>query len=256
MDLKVTELFILALLLVGYYIAWFIISLLVRRNDVADLAWGLGFPLLMWTAVARSGSSPVSVLIAVLVSIWGSRLALHIFSRIRRTQEDRRYQEWRAQWRFFLLRSFLQIYLLQGMLMFVIAYSSISIILAQLPQLTVWSIVGTLVWIGGLLCESIADRQLAEFKRDPANKGKILQSGLWRYSRHPNYFGEISMWWGLSIIGVNMLQPSLLLSPVAITLLILFVSGVPLLEKKYAGRPDFEEYKRRTSVLIPWVPKR
>lgn len=256
MDLKVTELSILALILLGYYVGWFIVSLIVRRNDVADLAWGLGFPLLMWAAVAQSGSSPVSVLIAVLVSIWGSRLALHIFSRIRRTQEDRRYQEWRAQWRFFTLRSFLQIYLLQGLLMFVIAYSSITIILAQLPQLTVWTVVGTVVWLGGLLCESIADRQLAAFKRDPANKGKILQSGLWRYSRHPNYFGEISMWWGLSIIGVSVPQPSLLLSPVAITLLILLVSGVPLLEKKYAGRPDFEEYKRRTSVLIPWVPKR
>ena len=108
MDLKVTELFILALLLLGYYVVWFIISLLVRRNDVADIAWGLGLPLLIWTAVAQSGGSPVSVLIAVLVSIWGGRLALHILSRIRRTQEDRRYQEWRAQWRFFTLRSFLQ----------------------------------------------------------------------------------------------------------------------------------------------------
>jgi len=255
-DLKVTELSILVLLLLGYYVVWFIISLLVRRNDVADLAWGLGFPLLIWTAVAQSGGSPVSVLIAVLVSIWGGRLALHIFSRIRRTQEDRRYQEWRAQWRFFTLRSFLQIYLLQGLLMFAIAYSSITIVLAQLPQLTVWTVVGTVVWFGGLLCESIADRQLAVFKRDPANKGKILQSGLWKYSRHPNYFGEISMWWGLSIIGVSILQPSLLLSPVTITLLIRFVSGVPLLEKKYAGRPDFEEYKRRTSVLIPWAPKK
>ena len=174
---------------------------------------------------------------------------------MRRTQEDRRYQEWRAQWRFFTLRSFLQIYLLQGLLMFAIAYSSITIVLAQLPQFTVWTVVGSVVWFGGLLCESVADRQLATFKRDPANKGKILQSGLWRYSRHPNYFGEISMWWGLSIIGVSILQPSLLLSPITITVLILFVSGVPLLEKKYSGRPDFEEYKRRTSVLIPWFPK-
>lgn len=255
MDLKVTELSILALLLLGYYTVWFIISLVIRRNDVADLAWGLGFPLLMWTAIMQSGSSPVSVLVAVLVSIWSGRLASHIFSRIRHTQEDERYRQWRARWRFFTLRSFLQVYLLQGLLMFAIAYSSISIILAQSSQFSAWTVLGTSIWIGGLLCESIADRQLAQFKRSPANKGKILQSGLWKYSRHPNYFGEISMWWGLSIIGVGNFHPALVLSPLTITVLILFVSGVPLLEKKYVGRPDFEQYKRRTSVLIPWFPK-
>jgi len=251
----VSDIFLLIQLLFGYYVAWFFVSLIIRRNDIADLAWGLGFPLLMWSAVWQSGYSPVSVLIAVLVSVWGGRLATHIFSRIRRTDEDPRYLEWRRQWRFFTLRSFVQIYLLQGALMLAIAYSSIIIISARLSQPSQWVVLGFVVWITGFIFESAADRQLTLFKRNPVNKGRILQTGLWKYSRHPNYFGEVTMWWGLSIIGVDIYNPAVLVSPVVITFLILFVSGIPLLEKRYAGRPDWEKYKRRTSILLPLPPK-
>jgi steroid 5-alpha reductase family enzyme len=116
-----------------------------------------------------------------------------------------------------------------------------------------FDLVGFLVWITGFYFESTGDAQLARFVRDPINKGKIMQSGLWKYTRHPNYFGEVTQWWGIFIISLSVpFGIFTIIGPLTITYLILFVSGVPMLEKKYAGRADFEAYKKRTSVFFPW----
>lgn len=121
---------------------------------------------------------------------------------------------------------------------------------------TGWIAAGALVWIVGFGFESIGDAQLARFRADPANKGHIIASGLWRYSRHPNYFGEVVQWWGIGLIALGAPLGWLgLVGPVAITLLIRYVSGVPMLEKHFAGRPEWEEYKRRTNIFIPWFPR-
>jgi steroid 5-alpha reductase family enzyme len=116
---------------------------------------------------------------------------------------------------------------------------------------------GVCVWLFGFLFESVGDAELARFARDPHNRGKILQSGLWQYTRHPNYFGEVVQWWGIWLLAVGVPGGWFgIVGPLTITFLILKVSGIPMLEKKMAENPDFAEYKRRTSVFLPWIPKR
>ncbi len=247
---------LIAITLWGYMTLWFFVALAKRRNDVADIAWGIGFVFVAWLAFSLAQFSPVSLLTNVLVSIWGLRLSLHIYKRNRHKPEDSRYQLWRKTWKNFFLRSYLQVFLLQGLLLYLIALPVIFINRAAPFSFGAISIIGLLVWVFGFSCEYIADKQLAKFIADPNNKGKILQEGLWRYSRHPNYFGEVTQWWGIFLIAVSLPGAWItVIGPLTITGLILFVSGVPLLEKKYEGRKDFEAYKKRTSVFIPLPPK-
>jgi len=168
-----------------------------------------------------------------------------------------RYAILRKDWgKWFVLRSYLQIFLLQGMLLFVIAFPVLIINKGIGIEFNLLDFVGILVWILGFFFESVGDKQLSEFIKNPANKGKLMQQGLWQYTRHPNYFGEVTQWWGIWLIALNAPNGWFgIIGPIMITFLILFVSGVPLLEKKYAGRADFEEYKKRTSIFIPLPPK-
>ncbi len=250
-----TNIFVsVALLILIYQTIWFFVSLIAKRNDVADLAWGLGFVVVCIYLLIVSPTSSL-VLISVLTLIWGLRLASHIFSRLKKTTEDSRYLAWRQEWgSFFILRSYLQVYLLQGVFMYTISLSAIISATSNSfsPGL---SVAGALVWLVGFLFESVADKQLSEFVKTK-KPGQIMQSGLWRYSRHPNYFGEVTQWWGIFLVALSAGNIFALLSPATITILILFVSGVPLLEKRYNGLPDWEVYKNRTSAFIPWWPKR
>jgi steroid 5-alpha reductase family enzyme len=237
--------------------AWYVVSVLIKRNDVADIAWGPGFLAVVWSAFYLSGYSERALVINTLISIWGIRLASHIYRRNRNKPEDSRYQKWRMEWKNFYLRSYLQVFLLQGMLLYLIAIPAIYINLCQLYPVTIFDFLGLAVWICGFIFESVGDKQLEKFIKNPENKGKIIQTGLWRYSRHPNYFGEVIQWWGIYLTGIS--GPGglfMIIGPLTITVLILFVSGVPLLEKKYQGRTDFENYKRRTSIFIPLPPRK
>jgi steroid 5-alpha reductase family enzyme len=235
---------------------WFFIALYLKRNDVADIAWGLGFVLLAWTSTITGYASFPSIVVNILVTIWGVRLASHIYQRNSKKPEDSRYQEWRRQWRYFYLRSYLQVFLLQGILLYIIGLPILALHASGMGRFDLWSMLGIGVWILGFVFESVADAQLAAFVRNPTNKGKILQSGLWRYSRHPNYFGEVTQWWGIWVIVVAATGLSwTIVGPLTISWLILFVSGIPLLEKKYQNRADFKEYKARTSIFIPLPPR-
>ena len=247
----------LASVLWGYMSLWFLISLFRKRNDVADVAWGLGFVLLAWTSFFLSGGSGTrGVLVGVLVSVWGLRLALHIHARNRGKAEDYRYMAWRRQWgRWFYARSYVQVYLLQGGLLFLIALPVLIINRSAGRTLGLLDGIGVAVWLGGFLFESVGDAELARFAKDPVNKGKLLQRGLWRYTRHPNYFGEVAQWWGLWLLALGVPGGWFgIIGPLTITLLILKVSGIPMLEKKMAENSDFAEYARRTSVFLPWFP--
>jgi len=249
--------FTLALTLLGYMTFWFIISVIKKRNDVADIAWGLGFVLIAWLSLFLSDFSLKALLVNILVTIWGLRLTLHIYTRNKEKPEDSRYQEWRKTWKNFYLRSYIQIFLLQGVFLFLISLPVIYINYSVSDNFGIFEIIGFLVWGLGFYFESVGDRQLKEFIGNPENKGKIMDKGLWQYSRHPNYFGEVTQWWGIFIIAL-LLPGSFftIIGPLTITTLILFVSGVPLLEKKYAGRPDFEKYKKHTSIFLPMPPKK
>lgn len=247
----------LALVLLAYMTIWFVVSLIKKRNDVADTAWGLGFVLMAWLSLFLSEVSFKAVLVSTLVTIWGLRLAWHIYNRNKNKPEDSRYLEWRKTWNNFYLRSFLQVFLLQGVFLFLISLPVIFINRASSTAFGTLDLVGLIVWITGFYFESTGDKQLKEFISNPVNKGKLMDKGLWQYSRHPNYFGEVTQWWGIFLMALS--SPGsyfTLIGPLTITTLILFVSGVPLLEKKYAGRPDFEMYKKKTSIFFPLPPKK
>jgi len=249
----------LAFLLWAYVSLWFLISLFKRRNDVADVAWGLGFDLLAWTSFLLAGGSGArGLLVCILVSIWGVRLAWHIHARHRGKAEDFRYMAWRREWgKWFYARSYAQVYLLQGTLLFIVALPVLMINRSLGITLGFLDGTGVFVWLFGFLFESVGDAELARFAKDPLNRGKILQTGLWRYTRHPNYFGEVVQWWGIGLVAGGIPGGWFgIVGPLTITFLILKVSGIPMLEKKMAENPDFAEYKRRTSLFLPWFPKR
>jgi len=244
--------------------AWFVVALIRKDNSVADIAWGLGFVLVTATTFFFLRTSFfLPVLVSSLVAAWGLRLSFHIFRRNRNKGEDPRYAEWRRKWgRSFLWRSYLQVFLLQGLFLLVISSPVILVNtyrweLPPGPQGSFIWLAGALLWCVGFFFEAVGDAQLARFKKDPANKGRIMDRGLWRYTRHPNYFGESLMWWGLFLIALEFPYGwTTIVSPVLITFLLVKVSGVPLLEKRYRGRPDFEAYARRTSAFVPWFPKK
>jgi len=241
-----------------YMTLLFLIALARKDNSIVDIGWGLGFILVAVSSLLREpGFEARHILVALLVVFWGSRLAFHIYRRNRRRAEDFRYAAWRSLWgRWFILRSYFQIFMLQGLFLVLISAPLPWINAAPGQPFGLWDGAGLLVWLIGFLFETIGDAQLADFKKDVAHRGQIIQSGLWKYSRHPNYFGEALMWWGVFLLTLS--TPGggiMLISPVTITLLLRFVSGVPLLEKKYLGRSDFEDYARRTNAFIPWFPR-
>ena len=252
----------LGALLYIYMSGWFLVSLVKGRNDVADVAWGLGFVLMAWTSFFLVGDFGVrAIVVNMLVSIWGLRLAWHIHTRNVGKAEDYRYKAWREEWgKWFYPRSYLQVYILQGMFLFLIVQSVLLINKSGSSSLGLLDLLGVAVWLVGFYFEAVGDAQLAKFIKDPANKGKLMQSGLWAYSRHPNYFGEVTQWWGLWLVSLSASfgMPYAWLAivgPLTITFLILKVSGIPMLEKKMEENPDFAEYKKRVSVFIP-MPRR
>ena len=248
----------LILILFVYMSLWFVVSLIKKRNDVADVAWGLGFVLITWVSFFLSDDSGIrGLLVGALVSVWGLRLAWHIHMRNKGKAEDYRYLAWRKEWgKWFYPRSYVQVYLLQGMFLFLIVMPVLLINKSAGISLGLLDVAGVGVWILGFYFEAVGDAQLARFIKDPSNKGKLMQSGLWAYTRHPNYFGEVMQWWGIWLIALSVPNGVFaIIGPITITFLILKVSGIPMLEKKMTEHPDFAEYKRKTSVFIPILPK-
>jgi steroid 5-alpha reductase family enzyme len=238
-----------------------LLSVIKKKVSIVDGFWGLGFVLVAWlTFELSAGYAGRKLLIAVLITLWGVRLAAHIFYRSWGAPEDKRYQAWRQEHgdRYWYV-SFVTVFLLQAVLLWLVSLAEQIGQLARTPaQLTWLDGLGVAVWAVGWLFESVADWQLLQFKRNPQNRGKIMDRGLWSYSRHPNYFGETLVWWGL--FGLTLATPGgfwWIISPLLMTGLLLKVSGVALLDKTMlVTRPQYREYMARTSAFIPWFPKK
>jgi steroid 5-alpha reductase family enzyme len=237
----------------------FAAALLKRDNSIVDIAWGPGFVLVaLLTLLLGKTFEDRQVLVTALVGAWGIRLGVHLYFRNRGRGEDFRYAKWRKEWgRWFVPRSFFQIFVLQGILMLIVSYGVVLANSSPSPGLGALDVLGAAVWVSGFIFEAAGDAQLKVFKQKPENKGRIMRSGLWRYTRHPNYFGEAVMWWGIFIIDLSLPRGwTGVVSPVLITFLLLRVSGVTMLEKKYAGNNEFQVYARRTNAFFPWFPKK
>jgi steroid 5-alpha reductase family enzyme len=242
-----------------YFSVIYAIALIKKRNDIADVAWGFGFVLVTAYSYFSMGIGlDRGLLVLVLITLWGMRLSVHIYLRNRLKTEDYRYKTWRDSWgKNFYWRSYLQVFLLQGVFLLIIASPAVISEVSRGVALHYLDLIGVLVWLFGFLFEAIADKQLAVFSKNSINKGKIIQQGLWRYSRHPNYFGEVLQWWGIAIIALSVPAGVLgILGASTITFLILKVSGIPLLEKKMKKNPAFREYSRKTSIFFPMPPKK
>ncbi len=254
-----TTFFIAAALLTGFMCCMFIIGLIARDNSLVDIAYGPAFLVACWGAWFLSGSSALHfrpLLLLMFLSLWGLRLCLHIGRRHLGRGEDFRYRNFREAWgKTIIWRSFLQIYMLQGTVILVVATPILLSIKAPGGDLAWSDILGILLFSIGFLFEAVSDWQLSVFKQGSTNKGKIITHGLWRYSRHPNYFGEATLWWGIFFVGLaSPLGLYGVISPLTIAFLLLKVSGIPMLEAKYEGNPEFAAYKAKTNSFFPWFP--
>lgn len=247
-----------------YMTAWFLLAIISKRNDIADTAWGIGFIVAAISALALNPNpSIVSYVVVLLTTIWGLRLAIHIATRNKGKHEDFRYAQWRKDWgKLFLVRSFLQVFILQGVLLVLVSLPvTLSAGIQNTLSVSAWFAAGVLLWTVGFLFEAIGDYQLRLFLSSRKEKGSVMQTGLWQYTRHPNYFGEVTQWWGLWLICASSSLPLgtklfALIGPATITVLILFVSGIPLLEKKYEKDEKYQEYARRTNIFFPGNPRK
>lgn len=247
---------ILGLMALGW-----LLSLASRDASVVDTLWGLGFVLVAGVALAAgSGAFARRVLALVLVGAWGLCLSSHILRRNWGKGEDFRYRGFRARWgKRFWWMSLFTVFLLQGVLMFVVSLPIQMVGAGTTPAgLGALDVLGALVWAVGLSFEGVGDLQLSRFKADPVSKGKVMDRGLWRYTRHPNYFGDSLVWWGIGIVALA--TPwgwAALTGPALMTFLLVRVSGVAMLEKTIAERrPSYAEYVRRTSAFVPLPPRK
>lgn len=252
---------ITAAFLFFYMTTFYLAARRTRDNSLADTAWGLGFVCVAWLNLLLSDTVTArSLSIAALITVWGVRLAVHVFSRNHGKPEDFRYAEMRRKWgRHAEWKSYVNVFLLQGCILYVVAWP---IVLANAPdQRTGFGFVeaaGILIWIAGFAFEAVSDRQLRDFIRKGKTPDKpYMTEGLWKYSRHPNYFGEALLWWGVFLLAVRSpMGWTGIVSPLLIGFLLRFVSGVPLLEKKHMPDPRYRSYAERTNVFFPGPPKK
>jgi steroid 5-alpha reductase family enzyme len=237
-------------------IALWLISVIRKDASIVDIFWGLGFGLIAGAtfAVSPGGAKPIAL--TCLTVVWGLRLSGYIAWRNHGKGEDPRYQAMRAyRGASFWWISLFTVFGLQGAVMWLV---SLPVQVGQLqgPTLSAVSYLGIAVGAVGFLFESLGDFQLAKFKSNSKNRNQVMDQGLWRYTRHPNYFGNALVWWGVFLVAVTPSTFWLAISPVVMTFLLVKVSGVALLEKSLGSRsPEYRDYMRRTSAFIPWPPK-
>jgi len=240
-------------------VAVWLLSLKLKNASIVDIVWGLGFVAIAWTGwIIGDGESDRSNLLVAMTSIWGLRLAAYLYWRNHNKGEDYRYQSMRRrQGRSFALKSLVTVFAFHGIVMFVVSTPIQLAMTPDDPRVGPLAVVGVVVWGIGLFFETVGDSQLARFKANPDNAGKILDEGLWRYTRHPNYFGDFCVWWGLWLVAAETSDARIvIIGPLVMTFMLTKVSGVPMLERGLRKRRQgYDTYADRTSGFFPRRPR-
>lgn len=246
----------LAAIVVLFTILW-AVSLRLENSSIADVAWGPGILVIGLTYYFTSHGAPVRALLTLaLLAIWAIRLAVHLGIRTRERGEDFRYVKWRDEYDHWWLVSYFKVFLLQAVAAWIISLPIYFAIVSLAPaSLTIVDYIGVALFVCGLLFESVGDEQLRRFRGNRANKGKVLDSGLWHYTRHPNYFGEAVLWWGFGVIGLATGGVPGLFGPAIMTYLLIYVSGVALLESTLIEKPGYVYYVGKTPAFLPLPAK-
>lgn len=231
---------------------FFIIATINKTDKVTDLSYGLTFIFIALISFIGSGQELFHWLLFAMIVIWGIRLSSYLFIRIMKIKVDERFNKIRNSF-----VEFGKFWLLQAISVWIITLPA-AVSFSQSSSLNMWSMLGAIIWLTGLIIETSADIQKFQYKNNPKNKNRWTDAGLWKYSRHPNYFGEMLCWWGVFLFCLptfNNYQFLTIVGPMFITFLLLFVSGVPPLEKRYLSKfgdnQDFQEYLKNTNLLIP-----
>lgn len=256
------EIYLQGLLLIVVFVtfAW-MLSVYLKNASIVDIFWGLSFVLVSgFYFIVTPGLTNRKIIIMALVAIWGLRLSIHILLRNMGKPEDYRYQEFRKNYgeKRYWWFSYFQVFLLQGTLVWLISAPLLAVnYYSANSSFGILDVLGILIWLVGFTFEAGGDWQLVRFKNNPANKGKLLTTGFWKYTRHPNYFGDAAVWWGFAVLSIASGCYLPVLSSVLMTWLIIKVSGVSMLERTMKNtKPGFEDYVKKTSPFFPWFPKK
>ena len=246
-------------IVVSMVLLW-VLSLVKKNASIVDIFWGLGFVIVGWaSAINADQVSIAGKVVLALVTLWGLRLSIYLGVRNHGKPEDFRYVAMRKHYGAkFPIISLFTVFLLQGAIMMIVSLPVQIALSDENAAVSVFTFIGVLIFFVGIFFETVGDWQLAQFKRDPQNAGQVMQTGLWKYTRHPNYFGDTCVWWGIGIVALGVsygwigLAGSLLMN-----FFLVRVSGVPMLERSMSKRrPGYDEYKRRTSSFVPRPPKK
>lgn len=237
----------------------FLVGTIKKNNGIMDIFYPWGFITVAWTSLILGGTFALrQIIITIIVTIWGLRLSTYVYIRNRGKPEDKRYANMRERFGDkVLLKSYGKIYMFQGLIIFLVGFPVLYINANPNPALTWLDLIGILVWVFGFYFETAGDYQLYRFLNNPNRTKKVLDEGLWKYTQHPNYFGEVTQWWGVFIIALSVPYGFLtVFGPIIINYMIIKVSGVSLLNKNFEGNDAYADYQRRTSQFIPWFPKK
>lgn len=244
------------LVVIAIYFAIMVIVVQMKQDtSIANSVWTGGCLLIaLYTFIMKGLFLPRHIIVTTMIVLWASRLVTYVYLRYR--GNDPRFQTWKHAGLKALILNIAYIFGAQAFLMTIMSIPTILINTSNSALLTYLDFMGIAIWSVGYFFEAVSDYQLFIFTQDPANKGRVMRYGLWRYSRHPNYFGEVLIWWGIFLLALSVpFGLYSIITPVTITIMLLFVTGIPWVEKAMDTNPEYQEYKKKTSVFIPWFPK-
>lgn len=242
-----------------FMVTVFIIAQVMKDNSIVDIAWGFGFVIVALVSLFYTQEFSIRQLIIVgFVTLWGMRLAIFLWYRSIGRGEDFRYANFRKNWgKNVVVTAFFRVFMMQGAILLVLAYPILRVHASDGPGVDFFMIAGAAIWVIGFFFQVVGDAQLDKFKKNKTHKDQILNTGVWRYTRHPNYFGEATMWWGIFVIVLPVeLGWTAVFSAFFINFLLIRVSGVPFLDERFKDNQEYQQYKKETNKFIPWFPKK